>query len=480
MYTHALVLSARQPAQVDERTGQALEPMDDPLINAVRRMTMKRTRSTTSVAPASFEMAIEFGTTGSVTSTRTHKIPQAIDLVRKASASVGKPADSDGFGVPKVDSSTGDANDGLPQSEGKGNGKAVSADAAEGPELAEETYEVFESNQNVDGKRPPTTDVNIGCQSMAHAHTVVNAPDLDIDAQEQYGNTFDGFYQNANVAKQQGISTSTSTSNKHTNKQPLALPGSQVVSHQKPALSASEMFEGFGTLGEHSTAITDDADEAEAGVEYQMISIGSLGTPTAPTDEHGYQRVNTYTALSDGDLRAAEKKWSGTSASVIIPDHTYQMLDMEAVSAGSSSGQTALDEDGYQHVHTYTAISDSDLQAAERAWSAAQTTGGVARQGAAKVPISTGTKPTKNDVGRRCTVDGYAVSGIIRFVGQKTDSKSSNADMKNKGTTKNKLKVGVELDAPIGKNNGTVQGVEYFQCAPQHGVLVPIAKCHLV
>ena len=33
----------------------------------------------------------------------------------------------------------------------------------------------------------------------------------------------------------------------------------------------------------------------------------------------------------------------------------------------------------------------------------------------------------------------------------------------------NGLFVGVELDAPTGKNDGTVKGKQYFQCAPKHG-----------
>lgn len=32
--------------------------------------------------------------------------------------------------------------------------------------------------------------------------------------------------------------------------------------------------------------------------------------------------------------------------------------------------------------------------------------------------------------------------------------------------------MGVALDAPMGKNDGTVQGIQYFECKPKHGIFV--------
>ena len=32
--------------------------------------------------------------------------------------------------------------------------------------------------------------------------------------------------------------------------------------------------------------------------------------------------------------------------------------------------------------------------------------------------------------------------------------------------------IGIELDNPVGKNNGTVKGVSYFECEPKKGLLI--------
>ena len=36
--------------------------------------------------------------------------------------------------------------------------------------------------------------------------------------------------------------------------------------------------------------------------------------------------------------------------------------------------------------------------------------------------------------------------------------------------------VGVELDTPTGKNDGSVQGIQYFTCKHKHGIFVRVDK----
>ena len=66
------------------------------------------------------------------------------------------------------------------------------------------------------------------------------------------------------------------------------------------------------------------------------------------------------------------------------------------------------------------------------------------------------------DVGSRVVVSGYAAHGTLRFFGPHAVE----------GT----LRCGVELDKPLGKNDGTVKGHTYFACRVGHGILIKPPK----
>jgi hypothetical protein len=69
-------------------------------------------------------------------------------------------------------------------------------------------------------------------------------------------------------------------------------------------------------------------------------------------------------------------------------------------------------------------------------------------------------------LGDRVTVDGYKSEGTVRFAGPH----------KSKGT----LRVGVELDRQVGKNNGTIGDHVYFIAKERHGILCFPNDCTIV
>lgn len=72
---------------------------------------------------------------------------------------------------------------------------------------------------------------------------------------------------------------------------------------------------------------------------------------------------------------------------------------------------------------------------------------------------------TAADVGKRVRVQGCTCLGTLAFVGEHQQRKTP--------------RVGVVLDEPLGRNNGTVDGHAYFSCADGHGVLCVPSKVSL-
>jgi len=65
----------------------------------------------------------------------------------------------------------------------------------------------------------------------------------------------------------------------------------------------------------------------------------------------------------------------------------------------------------------------------------------------------------KIKVGDRCEVEPGEKRGVVKFVGKAE-------------TVAPGYWVGIQLDEPLGKHDGTVKGKKYFDCLPQHGLLL--------
>lgn len=73
---------------------------------------------------------------------------------------------------------------------------------------------------------------------------------------------------------------------------------------------------------------------------------------------------------------------------------------------------------------------------------------------------------TEEDIGKRVLVEGYDSIGTLRFCGNHV--------------SKGGMRCGIELDNPVGRNNGTVGGNVYFECEDKKGVLVAPYKVKLL
>lgn len=61
------------------------------------------------------------------------------------------------------------------------------------------------------------------------------------------------------------------------------------------------------------------------------------------------------------------------------------------------------------------------------------------------------------EVGNRCRVNPGDKRGVVRYVGKVPEAASG-------------WYIGIELDEPLGKNDGSVKGVRYFQCPSNFGL----------
>ncbi len=78
-------------------------------------------------------------------------------------------------------------------------------------------------------------------------------------------------------------------------------------------------------------------------------------------------------------------------------------------------------------------------------------------------------RPNTTDLGKRVIFtsgnDKKLKFGVLRFYGETLFAEG--------------VWCGVELDQPVGKNNGSIQGIRYFTCNNNHGVFIPVQRVEL-
>lgn len=221
----------------------------------------------------------------------------------------------------------------------------------------------------------------------------------------------------------------------------IAAAGRALEADAAAAAAAAEEAAAAGQFGGFEDAKEDEPEgfggAAESAAEADAPAVNE--TPAAvrepdPSDG-GPSKTGEEAAVpaSTGEVPVKKKKKKKKTA-----------VDGEAAAASASPGAA-------------TTKKKKKKPAAESAAAAAAVDGGEAERA----------KITKKSVGSRCKVEGFDVEGTVRFYGKSNEPP-------------NKIRVGVELDEPVGKHNGTFKKHEYFSCPAKHGVLVVKSKVTLL
>uniref|UniRef100_A0A182WIL3 Kinesin motor domain-containing protein n=1 Tax=Anopheles minimus TaxID=112268 RepID=A0A182WIL3_9DIPT len=182
-----------------------------------------------------------------------------------------------------------------------------------------------------------------------------------------------------------------------------------------------------------------------------MISYSSSPLTRAPSDMP--KRVNPF--LKDANLEAF-----ANNSSVESVQHVKQQLQQDNEEHEGVSGEQMQFADSTAMSESTQMIDESE----ESDQSSANTkhSSDVMESSFSSTPGKQELFPDWVAIGESVLIRPYNTSGVIAFIG---------ATHFQGGTW-----IGVDLDTPTGKNDGTVQGIQYFDCRPKHGIFVRVDK----
>ncbi|XP_058066317.1 kinesin-like protein KIF13A [Anopheles bellator] len=276
----------------------------------------------------------------------------------------------------------------------------------------------------------------------------------------------------------------------------------QTIGHMTPSMSSSTSS-GYVSQAVSCSNLTND----------DTYSIRSLSVGETPETMSPSNRMQEPNAPSCGGTVAKSRDESSPSTSMIVAaadgtevppayssaslncgfpkrvnpflkDGNYETFDDDADDDGRASGETNgangvnLPQQQQQQPHeddeglevdreltspmndsTHQQLDESDEGAPDQsAVTSIKQSEGVMESSFSSTPGKQELIPDWVVVGESVLIRPYNTSGVIAYVGS-THFQS--------GTW-----IGVELDTPTGKNDGTVQNIQYFECRPKHGIFV--------
>ena len=170
---------------------------------------------------------------------------------------------------------------------------------------------------------------------------------------------------------------------------------------------------------------------------------------------------------SKNDVMAVLQSSETISVAVVNPNYKPSKKPSQGQASGSSSGISSRRNSNSDSMHSASTVSRANTRDnsrdVSRKNSGASLRESAANSGEGAAVVQVAPQPSSmsvraSDVGRAVQVYGYEAMGWLRFFGQYHGD--------------GKMRCGIELSAPLGKNNGEVGGKRYFECADKHGVMV--------